>query len=55
MLWPCTGRSGSEIVGMYHGQVVEGMDIIQTIEANPTSRGDAPIKEVVIADCGQIE
>ena len=40
---------------MYHGQVVEGMDIIQTIEANPTSRGDAPIKEVVIADCGQIE
>jgi len=37
------------------GKVVEGMDVIQTIEANPTSRGDAPIKEVVIADCGQIE
>ena len=36
-------------------QVVDGMDVIQTIEANPTSRGDAPIKEVVIADCGQIE
>jgi len=37
------------------GKVIEGLDLIRTIEANPTSRGDAPIKEVMIADCGQIE
>merc|ERR1712127_343847 len=37
------------------GKVVDGMDVIEAVEANPTSRGDAPIKEVVIADCGQIE
>ncbi|KAJ1485357.1 briggsae CBR-CYN-3 protein [Baffinella frigidus] len=36
------------------GKVVEGMDVIDMIEANPTSRGDAPIKEVLIADCGQL-
>jgi cyclophilin family peptidyl-prolyl cis-trans isomerase len=37
------------------GKVVEGMDVVRAVEASPTSRGDSPIKEVVIADCGQIE
>ncbi|EKX42351.1 hypothetical protein GUITHDRAFT_111626 [Guillardia theta CCMP2712] len=37
------------------GKVVDGMDVVSKIESNPTSRGDAPVKEVVIADCGQIE
>jgi len=37
------------------GKVVEGMEVVRAVEANPTSRGDAPIKEVAIADCGQIE
>eukprot|EP00802_Teleaulax_amphioxeia_P026500 Tamp_27593.p2 GENE.Tamp_27593~~Tamp_27593.p2 ORF type:complete len:179 (+),score=47.48 Tamp_27593:136-672(+) len=37
------------------GKVVDGMDVVRVIESNPTARGDAPIKEVVVADCGQIE
>ena len=37
------------------GKVVEGMDVVRAVEGNPTSRGDAPIQEVVVADCGQIE
>jgi len=37
------------------GKVVDGMDVVRAVESNPTARGDAPIKEVVVADCGQIE
>uniref|UniRef100_A0A7S0YUC6 Peptidyl-prolyl cis-trans isomerase n=1 Tax=Hemiselmis tepida TaxID=464990 RepID=A0A7S0YUC6_9CRYP len=36
------------------GKVTDGMDVVQAMEANPTSAGDVPIKPVVIADCGQI-
>eukprot|EP01097_Dermamoeba_algensis_P004351 TRINITY_DN2862_c0_g1_i1.p1 TRINITY_DN2862_c0_g1~~TRINITY_DN2862_c0_g1_i1.p1 ORF type:complete len:207 (+),score=27.76 TRINITY_DN2862_c0_g1_i1:42-662(+) len=37
------------------GQVVEGMDIIRTIECLPTNSRDTPLSPVVIADCGQIK
>jgi len=34
------------------GEVVEGLDVVRAIEANPTSRGDRPIKEVKIIASG---
>ena len=36
------------------GQVVEGMDVVKTIEASRTNASDAPLKPCVIADCGQL-
>ena len=37
------------------GKVVEGMEVVRAIERNPTNdTDDAPIKEVLIADCGVI-
>eukprot|EP01095_Lingulamoeba_sp_RSL-Kostka_P009285 TRINITY_DN31_c0_g1_i1.p1 TRINITY_DN31_c0_g1~~TRINITY_DN31_c0_g1_i1.p1 ORF type:complete len:169 (-),score=80.11 TRINITY_DN31_c0_g1_i1:184-690(-) len=35
------------------GKVVEGYDVIQKIESNPTGMNDVPIKEVTIMDCGE--
>jgi len=37
------------------GKVVKGMDVVRKIENNPTSSGDRPVKEVLIADCGVID
>jgi len=37
------------------GKVVEGMDVVKRIEANPTNSRDQPLKEVLISDCGVIE
>jgi cyclophilin family peptidyl-prolyl cis-trans isomerase len=36
------------------GEVVEGMDIVKKIEANPTASGDKPKKAVVIKNCGAL-
>jgi len=38
------------------GEVLEGMDIVRTIENTPTDKmmGDRPREDVVIADCGQL-
>merc|ERR1712219_87873 len=32
------------------GKVLSGMDVVKAIESNPTSRGDRPVKEVLISD-----
>ncbi|KAL7641189.1 UNVERIFIED_CONTAM: hypothetical protein RMT77_008327 [Armadillidium vulgare] len=34
------------------GKVVKGMNVVRTIEKNPTDSRDRPTKDVVIADCG---
>jgi len=36
------------------GRVSDGMDIVRTIEKNPTNSKDTPLQAVVIADCGQL-
>jgi peptidyl-prolyl cis-trans isomerase B (cyclophilin B) len=36
------------------GNVMEGMDVVRAIEANPTARGDRPIKEVKITASGEL-
>merc|ERR1712156_744045 len=37
------------------GKVIEGMDVVKKVEANPTGTQDRPKKEVLISDCGEIE
>lgn len=37
------------------GKVIEGMDIVRSIENGETNRGDRPVKEVAIADCGVLQ
>ena len=37
------------------GKVIEGLDVLNLIESNPSGMGDKPNKAVVIKDCGQIE
>jgi peptidyl-prolyl cis-trans isomerase B (cyclophilin B) len=34
------------------GKVIEGMDVVKRIENTKTNGRDAPVKDVVIADCG---
>ncbi|CAE6499710.1 unnamed protein product [Rhizoctonia solani] len=36
------------------GRVVEGIEIVRQIENTPTDRGDKPLSEVKIVDCGQL-
>lgn len=36
------------------GMVLEGMDLVSKIENSATNRSDAPLKEVKIADCGEL-
>ncbi|KAJ2744628.1 Peptidyl-prolyl cis-trans isomerase B [Coemansia sp. BCRC 34301] len=37
------------------GKVLEGMDVVETIEKAPTSAGDKPKTKIVIADCGELK
>jgi peptidyl-prolyl cis-trans isomerase B (cyclophilin B) len=37
------------------GKVLKGMKVVKAVEANPTEAQDKPKKEVVIADCGEID
>ena len=37
------------------GKVLKGMKVVKEVENNPTGAQDRPKKEVVIADCGEIE
>eukprot|EP00759_Apiculatamorpha_spiralis_P017860 PhF_6_TR23957/c0_g1_i2/m.33534/K03768/PPIB, ppiB; peptidyl-prolyl cis-trans isomerase B (cyclophilin B) len=37
------------------GKIVEGMNVVRAIEANPTASGDKPIKEVKIAAAGELD
>ena len=37
------------------GEVLEGFDIVEKIEANPTAPGDKPIKAVKVAKSGELE
>ena len=36
------------------GKVVEGFEIVQSIENQKTGAGDKPVNECKIADCGQL-
>jgi peptidyl-prolyl cis-trans isomerase B (cyclophilin B) len=36
------------------GCVLDGMELVSTIERTPTDRGDRPTQPVVIADCGEV-
>ncbi|KAJ2489445.1 Peptidyl-prolyl cis-trans isomerase B, partial [Coemansia sp. RSA 2049] len=36
------------------GKIMEGMDIVHEIENTPTSAGDKPKEDVVIADSGEV-
>ncbi|GMH32757.1 hypothetical protein BSKO_00591 [Bryopsis sp. KO-2023] len=36
------------------GEVLEGMDVVRTVENTPTLPGDQPSKPCVIEDCGQL-
>lgn len=36
------------------GQVIEGFDVVQTIEGSKTGAMDRPVEPVVIADCGEV-
>ena len=37
------------------GKVVKGMDVVRTVEKNPTDGRDKPNKEAKIVDCGAEE
>lgn len=37
------------------GEVLEGMDVVHYIENVPTDRRDAPLEQVTIAACGEVE
>lgn len=37
------------------GKVLEGMDVVRTIESSATDRRDKPLKDVCIEDCGALE
>merc|ERR1712096_399174 len=37
------------------GKVLKGMKVVKAVESNPTGAQDKPKKEVVIADCGELE
>merc|ERR1711981_832206 len=37
------------------GRVLKGMNVVKTVEKNPTGAQDKPKKEVIITDCGELE
>lgn len=39
---------------MVFGEVVDGMDIVKTIENQPTARMDRPVAPCVIEACGEL-
>eukprot|EP01130_Rhizamoeba_saxonica_P000807 TRINITY_DN10719_c0_g1_i1.p1 TRINITY_DN10719_c0_g1~~TRINITY_DN10719_c0_g1_i1.p1 ORF type:complete len:191 (-),score=57.16 TRINITY_DN10719_c0_g1_i1:27-599(-) len=49
---PTSWLDGKHVV---FGEVLEGMDIVKTIESNPTGARDRPVAEVKVADCGKLE
>ena len=36
------------------GEVMEGAELLDTMEKNPTGAMDRPIKPIVIKDCGEL-
>ena len=39
---------------MVFGKVLKGFDIIEKVGRTPTSSSDKPLKDIVIADCGEL-
>lgn len=37
------------------GEVLEGMDVVTTIENTQTSGSDVPVKDAIIVDCGELK
>lgn len=48
---PCPWLDGKHVV---FGQVVDGYDIIKSVEQTPTGPMDKPKKDVVIAESGEL-
>ena len=36
------------------GRVIDGWDVVQKMQDNPTGANDLPVKPVTIADCGEL-
>lgn len=48
---PTSHLDGKHVV---FGRVVEGMDIVRTIEDVEKGSSDKPVTDVIIADCGEM-
>lgn len=49
---PTPHLNGKHVV---FGRIIKGMEIVKAIEAAPTQRGDRPVAEVKIVDCGELK
>lgn len=36
------------------GRIIQGMEVLQLIEKTQTARGDRPLNEIVVIDCGEV-
>lgn len=36
------------------GRIIDGWDVVQKMEENPTGENDLPVKPVTIVDCGEL-